>query len=159
MNKKGNIIILSLIIISVIAIFIYNNTSNISSSRCLGGKEEKRSFVSHTNQSYTNDSMKFDFKSFNGKWSFFELDLNEGSKIIIDDNSKIEKEKMYLVLLTSDYDIVSQKELNGEENLEFLCPKDQKYFLRIVGKRASGHFEVKINSDNQYKATYKDFFG
>ena len=157
--KKIIRIAIGIIIVIGIGMFVCNeNFININSNQYLTAKEEKRSVLVHENQKCTKDSMSFDFNRFTGKWSFFELDCKEGNKITIKDNSKIDKGKLFIVVLDSNYNIIAMKEEKNKEDIEFSAPKDGKYLLRIVGEKASGHFDISIKSDGDLETVYKDFW-
>ncbi|MEW9097063.1 MAG: hypothetical protein AB2417_18455 [Clostridiaceae bacterium] len=162
MNNKNKTLIswsIALLIIIVGGISVYNNSSEkITSNSYLTSKEENRTFIEHSNQKYTKNATSFDFKGFTGKWSLIEFESNKDNKIVLEDNTKIEKGKFYIVVLDSDYKNIAMHESKEGENLEFTTPKDGKYLVRIVGKDASGKFDIKINANNDISVSHRDFW-
>lgn len=156
MNRK---IILVISILCIMGCVLTGCTKvNLNSDKYLAGKQESRSFSMHTNQEYTNDSMRFDFKKFSGKWSFFDLSVKKDTNIKIKDNSDITSGELYLVVLDNDYNIVAKKKIDGTGNLKVKCKDDEEYLIRIAGDKAGGHFDIKFSADNEYKLEYKEFF-
>ncbi|MBU5483730.1 hypothetical protein KQI86_05260 [Clostridium sp. MSJ-11] len=162
MNNKNKALIswsIVLLIIIVGGIFVYNNNfAGITSNSYLTSKEENRTFLEHVNQQYTENGASFDFSGFTGKWSLIEFESSKDNKIVLEDNTKIEKGQFYIVVLDSDYKNIAMHESKEGENLEFTTPKDGKYLVRIVGKNASGKFDIKISSENDISITHKDFW-
>ncbi len=160
-SKSTIIWIIGVIIILIIGIILYKNSSfYISSNKYLSSKEEiKKSFYSKQNEKNANDGKSFDFGNFTGKWSLMEITSEKDTKITIDDNTKINKGTFYIVVLDSDYNIIAKKnELKENGNIDFTIPKSGKYIIRIVGKNASGNFNLKISADNDINLSYTDFF-
>ncbi len=88
-----------------------------------------------------------------------EFTSSKGNKININDNTKINKGKFYIVILDSQYNIIAKKnESNQNGNINFTTPKDGKYLIRIVGAKASGKFDVSVNSDKNIDISHIDFF-
>ncbi len=164
MKKRNKLIILCLVgivVVSGIGIMMYKNSSSyISSDSYLASRnEEQRSFYNHQNQNNTKDGESFEFSGFKGKWSLMEFNSDKGNKITINDNTKISKGKFYVVVLDSDYNIISKKnETEDKGNMNFTTPKSGKYLIRIVGKDASGNFNLKISANNNINVSHKDFF-
>lgn len=156
--SKKVIIVLVIIVAAILALFNIFRSKNLSKTYLTSSNEEERSFTGHYNQKVTGDSIKFDFKIFNGKWSIFEFDSPKDNKITIEDKSKINKGKFYIVVLDSNYKDVVIKEENENKNLEFVTPHNGKYLIRIVGKKASGYFNIKVRSKENIKMIYKDFW-
>lgn len=159
MKRKINSIMLLgvIVIIAVVGVVIFISNKSITSNSYLTSKKENKSFESYTNEKYTKDSMSFDFIGFTGKWSFFKVESNKGNKITIKDNSNISKGKFYIVVLDSNYKKIAMKEANEKKDIEFVTQEEGKYLIRIIGKEASGHFEIKINSNDNIETSYKDF--
>lgn len=164
MNKKRKLIVcISLIVILVcIGIKSYKNSSYyIGSNGYITSQEDgQRTFVSNTNLKRSGNSESFDFKGFSGKWSLIELNSSKNNKITIENSSKITSGKLYIAVLDSNYNLITKKNLKEETgNLKFTTSKSGKYIIRIVGKDASGNFNIKINSSEKINVTHKDFFG
>ncbi|NMM65990.1 hypothetical protein HBE96_25770 [Clostridium sp. P21] len=163
MKKRNMLIILCMIVIAVsgIVMMIYKNSSSyISSDSYLSSRnEDERTFQYNHNEKNTNDGASFDFTGFTGKWSLIGFNSDKGNKITIIDNTKINKGNFYVVVLDSDYNIISKKsETEDKGNMNFATPKNGKYMIRIVGKDASGNFNLKINASNNINILHKDFF-
>ena len=111
------------------------------------------------NNKNTKDNTIFGFKNFDGKWSVMKFTSNKGNRITINDNTKISKGKLYIVVLDSNYNVVAKKnELDQNGNVKFTTPKDGKYIIRIVGASASGNFNIKVTAGHDIDITHKDFF-
>ncbi|MHB9944007.1 hypothetical protein CF095_01110 [Clostridium botulinum] len=162
MKKRNNLIIvcLALIIIAGSGIVYKNYFTNIDSNSYLSSKDEsERSIFCHEDDKSSKNTHSFDFKRFNGKWSLMEFTSSKGNKININDNTKINKGKFYIVILDSQYNIIAKKnESNQNGNINFTTPKDGKYLIRIVGAKASGKFDVSVNSDRNIDISHIDFF-
>lgn len=132
MKKNIIITVMGILIIAIIGAVIYNKANDITSDKYLYSRNEESTFISHTNQNYTDNSMSFNFKEFDGKWSFFDLSLENGADISIDDNSEIDGGQLYLLVLDKDYNIIDKKEVNGKGKLEFSSEDGGEYLIRIV---------------------------
>jgi hypothetical protein len=164
MKKSNKLIILCLIvvvIVSGIGIVMYKNSSSYttSDSYLSSRNEDERTFHYNHNEKNTKDGASFDFTGFTGKWSLMEFNSDKDNKIAINDNTKINKGKFYVVVLDSNYNIVCKKnETEDKGNINFTTPKSGKYLVRIVGKDADGNFDLKISSNNNINVSHKDFF-
>lgn len=158
MKRKGIIFLLSITVISIGAMFICNEESNVNADSYLGCKEETRTFIDYEDINNTNDSINLNISNFTGQWSFFDLTIKKGSSVAIKDDSNISNGKLYMVILDNNYNIVSKKQINGQGTLNFLPEEDGKYFVRIVGKNASGNFNIEIDSNKEYDVFYKGKF-
>ncbi|KEJ02122.1 hypothetical protein G4W71_00850 [Clostridium botulinum] len=162
MKKRTKLIIscLVFIIIAGSGIVYKNYFNNIDSNSYLSSKDEReRSIFCRENDKRSKNTHSFDFKKFDGKWSFMEFTSKKGNKMNIIDNTKISKGKFYIVILDSKYNIIAKKnETNQNGNINFTTPKDGKYLIRIVGAKASGKFDVSINSDKNIDISHIDFF-
>ena len=163
MHSKNKLIIFWLaVIIVVIGIGIVLNkniSSNKFSNSYLSSKsDEEKSFVCKTNDKSTNNGESFDFSRFDGKWSLMEVTSPKNNKIIISDNTKIRKGKFCVVVLDPDYNIIAKTESNEKINLSFITPKDGKYVIRIVGQKASGNFNIEVNSTRNVGINHKNLF-
>jgi len=162
MKKRSNLIFLCLIVIIIAGgITLYkNHFPNIDSNNYLSSNDEsERSFDHHGNDEGGENSKRFDFKKFDGKWSLMQFTSNKGNNINIKDNTKISKGKFYIVVLDSEYNIIAKKnELNQNGNINFTTPKDGKYAIRIVGANASGNFNISVNASNNIDISHIDFF-
>jgi len=162
--KRTNKLIISwlAVIIVVIGIGIVlnkNSSSNKFSNSYLSSKSDgEKSFVCKTNDKSTNNSESFDFSRFDGKWSLMEINSPKNNKITINDNTKISKGKFYVVVLDPNYNIITKTESNEKTNLNFTTPKDGKYIIRIVGQKAKGNFNIKVNSTSNIVVNHKDIF-
>lgn len=161
-RKTKSIICWLAVIIVIIGIGIVlnrNNYSNKFSNSYLSSKSEReRSFVSKTNDKTTNNSESFGFDRFDGKWSLMEFNSPKNNKITINNNTKITKGKFYVVVLDPNYNIITKTESNEKTNLSFTTPKDGKYVIRIVGQKASGNFDIKVNSTSNIVINHKNIF-
>ncbi|NFI07337.1 hypothetical protein FDF97_02210 [Clostridium botulinum] len=162
MKKRGNLVILCLVVITIAGsgILYKNYFNNIDSNSYLSSKDEpERSIFCRENDKSSKNTHSFDFKKFDGKWSLMEFTSSKGNKININDNTKINKGKFYIVILDSQYNIIAKKnESNENGNINFTIPKDGKYLIRIVGAKASGKFDVSANSDRNIDISHIDFF-
>ncbi|MBU3187500.1 hypothetical protein [Clostridium estertheticum] len=162
MKKRSILIIICLIAIVILGTgtVIYKNYfPNIDSNNYLSSndKSSEKSFGYNGNEKSGENTESFDFGNFNGKWSLMQFTSNKGNKITINDNTKISKGKFYIVILDSEYKIITKKnELNDNKNLNFTTPKDGKYTIRIVGKNASGNLNISTNSN--IKVSHIDLF-
>lgn len=163
MKKRNNLIIVCLVVIIIAGsgILYKNYFTNIDSNNYLSSKNEaEKSFFYYSSSGDSDKNAEsFDFKRFNGKWSLMEFTSSKGNKINIKDNTKINKGKFYIVILDSQYNIIAKKnESNQNGNINFTTPKDGKYLIRIVGEKASGKFDVSVNSDRNIDISHIDFF-
>jgi len=162
MRKKNKLIIICLLVIIFAGVIgLYKNySSSIDSNKYLSSTNESgRTFIYRGNEKSTKDSESFDFKKFDGIWSLMQFTSSKGDKIIINDKTKINKGKFYIVVLDSDYNIITKKnELNQNGNINVTTPKDGKYIIRIVGASASGNFNIKVTAGHDIDITHKDFF-
>ncbi len=159
-SRSINICLTFIIAILLIGSMLYKNSSlYISSDSYLSSEETKKSVYSTKNEKDTEDGKSFDFDRFTGKWSIIEFTSDKDNKITINDNTKINKGKFYIVVLDSDYNIIAKKDESNESgDINFTTPKSGKYIIRIVGKNASGNFNIKINANNDIKVSHKGFF-
>ncbi len=162
-SKSFIICLTAIIIVFGIGFTLYKNSSfYFSSNNNLSSKKDTgNSADSMRNEENTQDGKSFSFGKYTGKWSLMEVTSDKDTKITIDDNTKINKGKFYMVVLDSDYNIVAKKnELyeNNNKSISFTIPKDEKYIIRIVGKKASGSFNMKISANSNIKINHKDFF-
>lgn len=159
-SRSINICLTFIIAILLIGSMLYKNSSlYISSDSYLSSEETKKSVYSTKNEKDTEDGKSFDFDKFTGKWSIIEFTSDKDNKITINDNTKISKGKFYIVVLDSDYNIIAKKDESNESgDINFTTPKSGKYIIRIVGKNASGNFNIKINANNDIKVSHKGFF-
>lgn len=137
-----------------------NYFTNIDSNNYLSSKDEsERSIFRHENDKSSKNTHSFDFKKFDGKWFLMEFTSSKGNKININDNTKINKGKYYIVILDSEYNIITKKdETNQKGDINFTTPKDGKYLIRIVGLNAGGKFDISVNSAKNIDISHKDFF-
>ncbi|MCB2342942.1 hypothetical protein [Clostridium estertheticum] len=162
MKKRSILIILCLITLIILGTgtIVYKNYfPNIDSNNYLSSndKSSEKSFGYKGNEKSGENTESFDFEDFNGKWSLMQFTSNKGTKITINDNTKISKGKFYIVILDSEYKIITKKnELNDSANINFTTPKDGKYAIRIVGKNARGKFNISTSSN--IKVTHIDLF-
>lgn len=160
-SRPMSICLTFIIAILLIGSMVYKNSSvYISSDGYLSREEEsERTVYSMKDEVDTKDGKSFDFDKFTGKWSLMEFASDKDNKITINDDTKINKGKFYIVVLDSDYNIIAKKdESNGNGDINFTTPKSGKYIIRIVGKNASGNFNIKMNANNDINITHKDFF-
>ena len=159
-SRLLNIWLIFIIAILLIGSMLYKNSSlYISSDSYLSSEEAEKSVYSTKNEKDTEDGKSFDFDRFTGKWSIIEFTSDKDNKITINDNTKINKGKFYIVVLDSDYNIITKKDESNESgDINFTTPKSGKYIIRIVGKNASGNFNIKINGSNDIKISHKGFF-
>ncbi|MBU5227013.1 hypothetical protein KQI36_10220 [Clostridium senegalense] len=62
------------------------------------------------------------------------------------------------MILDSDYNIIDKNnELDKKSNIEFDAIKNEKYFVRVVGKNASGSIDIKINNIENLDVSHRDF--
>ncbi|EJO5347782.1 hypothetical protein NRP93_001874 [Clostridium botulinum] len=163
MKKRTKLIILCLVFIIIAASrAVYKNYFvNIGSNNYLSTRDESRKrFVYYDGDGSSDENAsKFDFKGFNGKWSLMKFTSSKGNKINIKDNTKITKGKFFIVVLDSQYNIVTKKdETNQKGDINLTTPKDGKYLIRIVGLNASGKFDISVNSDKNIDISHIDFF-
>ncbi len=162
MKKRTKLIISCLVFIIIAGSrSVYKNYFvNIDSNNYLSSRDEsERNITSRENDDIGKNTHSFDFKKFDGKWSLMEFTSSKGNKINIKDNTKINKGKFIIVILDSKYNIITKKdETNQNGNINFTTPKDGKYLIRIVGAKASGKFDVSINSDKNMDISHIDFF-
>ncbi len=162
MKKRTKLIISCLVFIIIAGSrSVYKNYFvNIDSNNYLSTRDEsERNVYSLENDINSKNAYSFDFKKFDGKWSLMEFTSSKGNKININDNTKINKGKFYIVILDSQYNIIAKKnESNQNGNINFTTPKDGKYLIRIVGAKASGKFDVSVNSDKNIDISHIDFF-
>ena len=150
-----------LIIILLIGSTVYKNSSvHISSDVYLSNEEEtERSFGYLGSGIDTENNKSFDFNEFTGKWSLMEFTSDKDNEIIINDDTKINKGEFYIVVLDSDYNIITKKdEFKEKKDISFITPKKGKYIIRIVGKNASGKLNIKIQENNKIEFSNNDFF-
>ncbi|NFL57022.1 hypothetical protein FDB79_15975 [Clostridium botulinum] len=154
------IVCLAVIIIAGSGIVYKNYFTNIDSNNYLSSKDEsERSIFRHENDKSSKNTHSFDFKKFDGKWFLMEFTSSKGNKININDNTKINKGKYYIVILDSEYNIITKKdETNQKGDINFTTPKDGKYLIRIVGLNAGGKFDISVNSAKNIDISHKDFF-
>lgn len=161
MKKRRNLIIFFSILIAFVGgVFSYKTFINIDSMVYLSSRNEShRSFVSYTNDKSDNNSKSFDFKKFDGKWSLMQFTSDNDGEIEIIDKTKISKGKFYIVVLDSEYNIIAQKnESSGTGDIKFDAKKGEKYSIRIAGEKASGTFDISVNTNSDIDITYIDFF-
>ncbi|MGO5067091.1 MULTISPECIES: hypothetical protein [unclassified Clostridium] len=163
MKKRTKLIISCLVFIIIAGSrSVYKNYFvNIDSNNYLSTKDESgKQFVYYDGDGSSDENAdKFNFKEFNGKWSIMEIKSNKGNKINIKDNTKIIKGKFFVVVLDSEYNIITKKdEANQKGDINFTTPKDGKYLIRIVGLNAEGKFDISVNSNKDIDITHKDFF-
>lgn len=144
------------VIIVIGGLFYLSTHYRFDSNNYLAHGEDKVNFKNFKNEKRSKYGMKFDFDLFNGKWSLMKFDSVKGDKITINDTTNIKSGKFYIVVLDSENKIISKHEPNGKSNVEFSIPKTGQYFVRIVGKNASGNFDIKYSSSNYINVTYKD---
>ena len=152
------IVLIVSILVSGILILYSNKNQEIISNKYITDKKENRSFTSYTNQEYTNDSISFDFTGFNGKWSFLELESNKEKLITIEDKSSKYEGEFYIVVLDANYNYITMKEVKEAKDIEFITLDEGKFLIRIVGKEASGHCELRIISKDKINAYFKEFW-
>lgn len=163
MKKRKNLIAVFLILIVVLLIGITTYKKyfpNIDSNNYLSSKDESSRTVScKEHDEDGKNSKSFNFKKFDGKWSLIKFTSNKGNKISINDSTKINKGKFYIVVLDSNYNIVAKKnESNQQGNINFTVPKDGKYSIRIVAAKASGNFNISVDASNNIDISHVDFF-
>jgi uncharacterized protein YxeA len=160
--KKKLIIfsIIVLIIFIVIGVLLYRNISlnNFSDSYLSTKDDGKKSFLSNSNAKSTNNSEGLNFTEFNGKWSLMNFNSTKGNKITIYNNTKINKGKFCVVVLDSNYNIITKTNSNEEASLTFITPREGNYIIRIVGKKASGNFNIRVNSNKNISIYHKNFW-
>lgn len=160
-NRSISICVTFIIIILLIGSMVYKNSSvYISSDVYLSNEEEtERSFGYLGSGIDTENNKSFDFDEFTGKWSLMEFTSDKNNEITINDDTKINKGKFYIVVLDSDYNIIVKKdEFKEKKDISFITPKSGKYIVRIVGKNASGNLNIKIQEINDIKFSNKEFF-
>ena len=164
MNKKRKLnvsLILGIIMGLIIVNSLYKNSSYyISSNNYLSSKEKTEKSVDFKqNENNTEYGKSFDFGNFIGRWSLMEFTSDKDTKITINDSTKISKGIFYIVVLDSEYNIIAKKnELKENGDIDFTIPKSGKYIIRIVGKNATGSFNMKISANNKINISHKDFF-
>ncbi|HDK7137610.1 TPA: hypothetical protein PTV74_000178 [Clostridium botulinum] len=162
MKKRGNLVILCLVVITIVGsgILYKNYFVNIDSNNYLSSRDEsERNITSRENDDISKNTHSFDFKKFDGKWSIMEIKSNKGNKINIKDNTKIAKGKLFIVVLDSEYNIITKKdETKQKGDINFTTLKDGKYFIRIVGLNAGGKFDISVNSAKNIDISHIDFF-
>lgn len=163
MERKNKSIIswLAVIVIVIgIGIFLSKNTffNEFSNNYLTSKSDNETSFVYNKNNKKTNNGESFDFGGFNGKWSLIEINSNKNNEITVHSNTKITKGKFCIVALDPNYKIVGKIEAKDKESeISFITSTKGKYLIRIVGKNASGNFDVKISSTNNIDISYRDF--
>ncbi|ABS34967.1 hypothetical protein [Clostridium botulinum] len=163
MKKRNNLIIVCLVVIIIAGsgILYKNYFTNIDSNNYLSSKNEsEKSFFYYSSSGDSDKNAEsFDFKRFNGKWSLMEFTSSKGNKINIKDNTKIAKGKLFIVVLDSECNIITKKdETKQKGDINFTTPKDGKYFIRIVGAKASGKFDISVNATKNIDISHIDFF-
>lgn len=152
--KIGCLIIIICLIAVIVHNFVFNNFDSdiyLTSSK----SSVDINYLGH--EKNISDGTSFDFSGFNGIWSLITFDSTKGNKITIDNNSKINKGKFYVMVLDSDHNpIIIDK--SNKKKLEFTTPKKGKYIIRIAGKNASGAFQMKINSSSKIAISHYDMF-
>ncbi|MEY8764804.1 MULTISPECIES: hypothetical protein [Clostridium] len=164
MRKRDKLIISLLVIvvmIAVVGIFLNKGISygEFSNSYLTSTSDGDRSFFSHTNDMEADSGKSFDFGKFDGRWSLMEFTSPKNNKITITDDTKINNGKFIVVILDPNYNIISKTSYNNKTSLNFTTSKQGKYIIRIAGKKASGHFGIKIDSASGIDIKYNDFFG
>ncbi|KEI98963.1 hypothetical protein N496_05050 [Clostridium botulinum A2B3 87] len=162
MKKRTKLIISCLVFIIIAGSrSVYKNyLVNIDSNNYLSARDEsERNITSRENDDISKNTHSFDFKKFDGKWSIMEIKSNKCNKINIKDNTKIAKGKLFIVVLDSEYNIITKKdETKQKGDINFTTPKDGKYFIRIVGLNAGGKFDISVNSAKNIDISHIDFF-
>ncbi|MFL0249009.1 hypothetical protein ACJDT4_01125 [Clostridium neuense] len=162
MKNIRKLILGCIIIVMAVGILIYKyHLSNIDSNAYLSGNgESQKSFeVYDGNGEDSGNIKKFDFKKFDGRWSFMKFTSSKGNKINISDNTKIGAGRFYLVVLDSKYNIVAKKnETSDKGNIEFTTPRDGEYTIRIAGEKASGKFDISVNAKEKVDISHMDFW-
>ncbi|HDK7176685.1 hypothetical protein [Clostridium sporogenes] len=162
MRKRTKLIISCLVFIIIAGSrSVYKNYFvNIDSNNYLSTRDEsERNVYSLENDISSKNAYSFDFKKFDGKWSVMEVKSDKGNKINIKDNTKITKGKLFIVVLDSEYNVITKKdETNQKGDINFTTPKDGKYFIRIVGLNAGGKFDISVNSAKNIDISHKGFF-
>ncbi|MGO5073557.1 hypothetical protein ACTQ4K_06300 [Clostridium sporogenes] len=162
MKKRTKLIISCLVFIIIVGSrSVYKNYFvNIDSNNYLSTRDEsERNVYSLENDISSKNAYSFDFKKFDGKWSVMEVKSSKGNKMNIKDNTKITKGKLFIVVLDSEYNIITKKdETNQKGDINFTTPKDGKYFIRIVGLNAGGKFDISVNSAKDIDISHKGFF-
>lgn len=162
-RRNKSIICWVVVIIVVIGVGIFlskNVSSNEFSNNYLTTKlDGHKSFVKHFNDVQTETGKSFDFSKFDGKWSLMEINSDKNNKVTIRDNTKITKGKFCILVLDPNYKIVDKIEpKNKETDTSFITSVKGKYLIRIVGKKSSGNFNIKVSSANNVNIKHNDFF-
>ncbi|OAA90945.1 hypothetical protein [Clostridium ljungdahlii] len=163
MERKNKSIISCLAVITIIigiGMFLSKNTffNEFSNNYLTSKSDNETSFAYNKNNKKTNNGESFDFGGFNGKWSLIQIDSNKNNEITVHSNTKITKGKLCIVALDPNYKIVGKIEAKDKESeISFIISTKGKYLIRIVGKNASGNFDVRISSTNNIDISYKDF--
>ncbi|EPY2305362.1 hypothetical protein ACXATD_000993 [Clostridium sporogenes] len=161
MKKRTKLIISCLVFIIIAGSRSVYKNYFVDSNNYLSSKNESGKSFFYYSSSGDNDknAESFDFKRFNGKWSLMEFSSKKGNKINIKDNIKISKGKFFIVILDSEYNIITKKdETNEKGDINFTTSKDGKYLIRIVGLNAGGKFDISVNSAKNIDISHKGFF-
>lgn len=166
--QRKNKLILSLILIVILVaglgIIIYKDNPFIGfSNNYLSSKDDgDKSFLYHANDIISNNGESFDFGGFDGKWSLIDFISHKDNEITISDNTKISSGDFCVVVLDSDYKIIANTKSNSSNSnnkvVSFTTPKDGKYIIRIVGKKASGNFKIEVNSAKNINISHNNFW-
>ncbi|EJO5348889.1 hypothetical protein NRP93_003027 [Clostridium botulinum] len=159
MKKMSKLKIGCLIIITCLIVILAHNLvfNNFDSDTYLTSSKSSVDVEYLGHEKNISDGTSFDFSGFNGIWSLITFDSTKDNKIAIDNNSKINKGKFYVILLDSDHNpIIIDK--SNKKKLEFTTPKKGKYTIRVAGKNASGTFQMKINSSSKIAISHYDIY-
>lgn len=166
MQRKSKSIISWLIVIVIIigiGIFLSKNTfyNGFTNSYLTSKSDNETSFVYNKNYKRSNNGESFNFGGFNGKWSLIEINSDKNNEITLHSNTKISGGKFCIVALDPNYKIVGKIEVikakDKESEISFRTSEKGKYLIRIVGKNASGNFDVKVSSTANMNISYRDF--
>lgn len=155
-KKICSIICVPVFLIGLIFSISKNNLWNFDSKNYLTSKDDGAVSFYELKDDFRNDNnASFDFSKFNGKFTLMEFSAKMGNKIKLTDSSTLSKGSIYIVVLDSDYNEIAIHKSNGAATFEFDTPKDGNYLIRVAGKKASGSFNLHLNSDEAVTLVHK----
>lgn len=158
-KKICTIICTPILLIGLIFSISKNNLWNFDSKSYLTSKNGgTASFYELKNDVRNDNNASFDFAKFDGKFTLMEFTSKKGNKIKVADSSTLSKGNMYIVVLDSAYNEVALHKSNGPTSFEFDIPKDGNYLIRVAGKKASGSFNLHLDSNDDVTIVHKDIW-
>lgn len=158
-KKICSIICVPVFLIGLIFSISKNNLWNFDSKSYLTSKDGGNvSFYELKNDVRNNNDASFDFTKFDGKFTLMEFSSKKGATIKVTDSSTLSKGNMYIVVLDSAYNEVALHKSNGNATFEFDIPKDGNYLIRVAGKKASGSFNLHLDSNESVNLIHKSIW-